>query len=177
MTNSWQLPCIVFQQRHGLEAKGLLGKQTIIALNIPPPSVRSRSCSTWSAGAGCRTIWATNISWSTSPPSNCNSVARRSCRPHECGGRVPLPPRRRNFPTRCNMSSSIPTGPCPTSIATNEMLPKLRANPYAYAADFDVFVNGRPRRGMRLNWCHGFGRRFPFHLPPEAGPKERAWAR
>ena len=35
-----------------------------------------------------------------------------------------------------------PTWTVPYSIATKEMLPKLRSNPFAYAADFDVFVNG-----------------------------------
>ena len=38
-----------------------------------------------------------------------------------------------------------PTWTVPYSIATKEMLPKLRSNPYAYAEEFEVFVNGSAR--------------------------------
>ncbi len=53
-----------FQRRNGLEAKGLIGKQTLVALNIPPDErVKQIMPSTWSAGAGCPRGSAITISW------------------------------------------------------------------------------------------------------------------
>jgi murein L,D-transpeptidase YcbB/YkuD len=40
----------------------------------------------------------------------------------------------------------------PYNIAAGEMLPKLRANPYAYAADFDAFINGKLNSSDAVGW-------------------------
>ena len=64
-----------------------------------------------------------------------------------------------------------PTWTVPYSIATKEMLPKLRANPFAYAADFDVFVNGALSSWGSIDWvAYGPGK-FPFTFRQRPGPK------
>ena len=64
-----------------------------------------------------------------------------------------------------------PTWTVPYSIATKEMLPKLRSNPFAYAADFDVFVNGALSSWGSINWdAYGPGK-FPFTFRQRPGPK------
>ncbi len=45
-----------------------------------------------------------------------------------------------------------PTWTVPYSIATKEMLPKLRANRFAYAEDFEVFMNGKLVSWSGINW-------------------------
>lgn len=51
------------------------------------------------------------------------------------------------------------------------MLPKLRANPYAYAGDFDVFMNGQLASWDSIDWnAYGPGR-FPFTFRQNPGPK------
>jgi murein L,D-transpeptidase YcbB/YkuD len=64
-----------------------------------------------------------------------------------------------------------PTWTVPYSIATQEMLPKLRSNPFAYAADFEVFVNGALSSWGSINWdAYGPGK-FPFTFRQKPGPK------
>lgn len=64
-----------------------------------------------------------------------------------------------------------PTWTVPYSIATKEMLPKLRQSPFAYAADFDVFMNGKLTSWGGINWqAYGAGK-FPFTFRQHPGPK------
>ena len=64
-----------------------------------------------------------------------------------------------------------PTWTVPYNIATGEMLPKLRNNPYAYAADFDVFINGALSSWDGIEWyAYGPGK-FPFTFRQRPGPK------
>jgi murein L,D-transpeptidase YcbB/YkuD len=64
-----------------------------------------------------------------------------------------------------------PTWTVPYSIATQEMLPRLRSNRFAYAEDFDVFVNGKLSSWGSINWdAYGPGK-FPFTFRQRPGPK------
>ena len=40
----------------------------------------------------------------------------------------------------------------PYNIAAGEMLPKLGANPYAYAADFDAFISDKLNSSDAVGW-------------------------
>ena len=64
-----------------------------------------------------------------------------------------------------------PTWTVPYSIATGEMLPKLRRNPSAYSAEFEVFMNGKLTSWSGINWnAYGKGN-FPFTFRQKPGPK------
>jgi murein L,D-transpeptidase YcbB/YkuD len=64
-----------------------------------------------------------------------------------------------------------PTWTVPYSIATKEMLPKLRRSPMAYASDFEVFMNGKLVSWGGINWgAYGPGK-FPFTFRQKPGPK------
>jgi murein L,D-transpeptidase YcbB/YkuD len=64
-----------------------------------------------------------------------------------------------------------PTWTVPYTIATTEMLPKLRANPFAYATDFDVFMNGKLISWGGINWAAYGPGSFPFTFRQHPGPK------
>ncbi|NJM30826.1 MAG: L,D-transpeptidase family protein [Rhizobiales bacterium] len=64
-----------------------------------------------------------------------------------------------------------PTWTVPYSIATKEMLPKLRQNPYAYAGDFDVFMNGKLVDWGSINWAAYGPGTFPFTFRQQPGSK------
>jgi murein L,D-transpeptidase YcbB/YkuD len=51
------------------------------------------------------------------------------------------------------------------------MLPKLLANPYAYASDFDVFMNGKLTAWGSINWAAYGAGSFPFTFRQKPGPK------
>ena len=64
-----------------------------------------------------------------------------------------------------------PTWTVPYSIATKEMLPRLRRNPFAYAGDFEVFVGGKLTSWGSIDWsAYGPGN-FPFTFRQKPGPK------
>jgi murein L,D-transpeptidase YcbB/YkuD len=59
----------------------------------------------------------------------------------------------------------------PYGIATKEMLPRLKKNPYAYADDFEVFQNGKLTSWGSIDWsAYGPGK-FPFTFRQKPGPK------
>jgi murein L,D-transpeptidase YcbB/YkuD len=59
----------------------------------------------------------------------------------------------------------------PYTIATKEMLPKLRANPLAYADEFDVFFNGKLADWGSISWSSYGSGKFPFTFRQKPGPK------
>ena len=64
-----------------------------------------------------------------------------------------------------------PTWTVPYSIATKEMLPKLKRSPMAYAGDFELFVNGKLSSWGGVNWASYGPGRFPFTFRQKPGPK------
>ncbi len=160
-----------FQQRNGLEAKGLLGKQSIIALDIPPQERVKQimlNMERWRwmpDNLGDYHILVNIAAFELQRVQSSVIVERMNVVTGAVATQTP------EFSDEMEYVELNPTWTVPYNIATGEMLPKLRANPYAYAADFDVFVNGTLSSWNSIDWnAYGPGR-FPFTFRQRPGPK------
>ncbi|MDE2383199.1 MAG: L,D-transpeptidase family protein, partial [Alphaproteobacteria bacterium] len=59
----------------------------------------------------------------------------------------------------------------PYDIAIKEMLPKLKANPLAYADDFELYAGGQLADWRSVNWQQYGAGSFPFTFRQKPGPK------
>jgi murein L,D-transpeptidase YcbB/YkuD len=160
-----------FQGRHGLEAKGLIGKQTIMALNIPPDE-------------RARQIMLNMERWRWMPENmgdhhfmvNLAAFELQEVEAQDVIGRMnvvvgAVATQTPEFSDELEYVEINPTWTVPYSIATGEMLPKLRQNPFAYAADFDVFMNGNLASWAGIDWAAYGPGNFPFTFRQRPGPK------
>ena len=160
-----------FQQRNGLEAKGLLGKQSIIALNITPDErvkqiMLNMERWRWMPDNLGDDHFLVNIAAFELQRVQSSVIVERM---NVVAGAVAT--QTPEFSDEMEYVELNPTWTVPYNIATSEMLPKLRANPYAYAGDFDVFMNGQLASWDSINWnSYGPGR-FPFTFRQNPGPK------
>jgi murein L,D-transpeptidase YcbB/YkuD len=151
-----------FQQRHGLEAKGLLGKQTIMAMNVPPQE-RIRQIMVnmerwrWMPDALGDEHFLVNIAAFELQRVQQNEIVDRM---NVVTGAVAT--QTPEFSDEMEYVELNPYWTVPYSIATKEMLPKLKQNPYAYAEDFEVFVNGKVADWSSVNWASYGSGSFPF---------------
>lgn len=160
-----------FQLRNGLEAKGVIGKQTLIAMN-EPPAERARQ------------IMLNMERWRWMPEAmgdyhfmvNLAAFELQEVRSSEIVDRMDVvvgavATQTPEFSDEMEYVEINPTWTVPYSIATGEMLSKLRADPYAYAADFDLFMNGKIAPWGTVDWfAYGRGN-FPFTFRQRPGPK------
>ena len=160
-----------FQSRHGLEAKGLIGKQTVLALNVPPVE-------------RARQIMLNMERWRWMPENlgphhfmvNLAAYELQEIENHDVIGEMnvvvgAVATQTPEFSDELEYVEINPTWTVPYSIATGEMLPKLKKNPFAYAADFDVFMNGSLTSWGSIDW-NAYGRgKFPFTFRQHPGPK------
>jgi len=160
-----------FQMRHGLEAKGLIGKQTILALNVPPAE-RARQIMLnmerwrWMPENLGEHHFMVNLAGFELTEVEDNGVVDRM--DVVVGAVATQTP---EFSEEMEYVEINPTWTVPYSIATKEMLPKLRRNPMAYAGDFEVFMNGKLTSWGGINWnAYGAGK-FPFTFRQKPGPK------
>jgi L,D-transpeptidase YcbB len=160
----------MFQTRHGLEAKGLVGKQSIMALNTSPQERQKQiilNMERWrwmpdNLGAD---HFLVNIAGFELERVEANRVVDRM---NVVAGAVAT--QTPEFSADMQYVELNPTWTVPYNIATKEMLPKLRVNPFAYAQEFDVFTNGRLSNWSGINWnAYGPGR-FPFTFRQRPGP-------
>lgn len=160
-----------FQVRHGLEAKGLLGKQTVTAMNIKPEErqrqiILNMERWRWMPDQLGEEHFLINIAgfeleWvqGKSERERMNVVV---------GAVATQTP---EFSDELEYVELNPTWTVPYSIATKEMLPKLKSDPYHYAAEFEVFANGKLSDWGNVNWsAYGSGK-FPFTFRQKPGPK------
>ncbi len=160
-----------FQRRNGLEAKGVIGKQTLIAMN-EPPAERARQ------------IMLNMERWRWMPETmgdyhfmvNLAAFELQEVRASAIVDRMDVvvgavATQTPEFSDEMEYVEINPTWTVPYSIATGEMLPKLRADPYAYAADFDLFAKGKIAPWGTVDWfAYGRGN-FPFTFRQRPGPK------
>jgi murein L,D-transpeptidase YcbB/YkuD len=160
-----------FQQRHGLEAKGLIGKQTILALNVPPAE-RARqimlNMERWRwmpENLGDHHFMVNLAAFDMRETENEKLVDRMDVVVGAVATQTP------EFSDDLEYVEINPTWTVPYSIATREMLPKLRRNPYAYSGDFEIFANGKLTSWGGIDWnAYGPGK-FPFTFRQKPGPK------
>jgi murein L,D-transpeptidase YcbB/YkuD len=160
-----------FQARHGLEAKGLIGKQTVLALNVPPAERVKQiklNMERWRwmpENLGNHHITVNLAAYELQEVENQAVVDRMDVVVGAVATQTP------EFSDEMEYVDLNPTWTVPYSIATKEMLPKLRANPFAYATDFDVFMNGKLASWLQIDWnAYGPGN-FPFTFRQRPGPK------
>ena len=162
---------IRFQARHGLEAKGLIGKQTVLALNVPPTDRATQiklNMERWRwmpENLGSHHITVNLAAYELQEIEDQAVVERMNVVVGAVATQTP------EFSDELEYVEMNPTWTVPYSIATKEMLPKLRANPFAYANDFDVFMNGKLASWLSIDWsAYGPGK-FPFTFRQRPGPK------
>jgi murein L,D-transpeptidase YcbB/YkuD len=160
-----------FQHQHGLEADGVIGKQTIFAMNIP---VTDR----------IRQIIVTMERWRWMPedlgPSHIRvNIAGYELRRVENGRleelmRVVVGKPYHQTPVFSDEIEYLELNPywnVPYSIAVNEELPKLKTNPSARAArGFEAVVDGRGVSLTSINWSTISRSNFPVRLRQKPGP-------
>ena len=162
-----------FQLRHGLEAKGLLGKQTIVALNISPEE-RQRQITLnmerwrWMPDNLGEEHFLVNIAAFELQHWQSNIIIDRM---NVVVGAVAT--QTPEFSGSMQYIELNPYWTVPYTIATKEMLPKLKANPEQYAGDFEVFAGGKLVDWNSVDWA-SYGRSggsFPFTFRQLPGPK------
>ena len=160
-----------FQQRHGLEAKGLIGKQTVMAMNVPPAE-RARqimlNMERWRwmpEDMGDYHIMVNLAAFELQQVRSSVIVDRMKVVAGAVATQTP------EFSDELEYVEFNPTWTVPYSIATREMLPRLRQNPFAYAEDFDVFMNGRLVSWGSVSWVSYGPGNFPFTFRQRPGPK------
>jgi murein L,D-transpeptidase YcbB/YkuD len=160
-----------FQARHGLEAKGLIGKQTIIAMNVPVEErVRQIMLNMerwrWMPENLGDYYFLVNIAAFELQRIQANTIIDRMNT--VVGAPATQTP---EFSDELEYVEFNPTWTVPYSIATKEMLPRLRGNPFAYASDFEVFIGGKLATWGSIDWfAYGPGN-FPFTFRQKPGPK------
>ena len=160
-----------FQVRHGLEAKGLFGKQTVVAMNIPPEERRKQiilNMERWRwmpDNLGDEhfmvNIAAYELQWVVAN----HEVERMNVVVGAVATQTP------EFSDELEYVELNPTWTVPYSIATKEMLPKIKADPYHYADEFELFANGKLADWGSVNWSSYGGGSFPFTFRQKPGAK------
>jgi L,D-transpeptidase YcbB len=160
-----------FQLRHGLEAKGLFGKQTVVAMNVSPEErlrqvIVNMERWRWMPDNLGQEHFLVNIAaFELQWVKNNHTVERMNVVVGAVATQTP------EFSDELEYVELNPTWTVPYSIATKEMLPKLRGNRFAYATDFEVFANGKVASWGSINWVSYGPGKFPFTFRQKPGPK------
>jgi len=161
-----------FQARHGLEAKGLLGKQTIVAMNVPPLDRQKQIIINmerwrWMPDNLGDEHFLINIAGFELEHVLANTVVDRM---NVVVGAVAT--QTPEFTGALQYIELNPYWTVPYNIATGEMLPKLKTNPLAYAEDFELYAGGKLADWASVNWSqYGATGSFPFTFRQKPGPK------
>ena len=161
-----------FQARHGLSADGIVGEATIHALNVPaserirqitlnlerwrwlPRDLGPRYVTVNAADATLRVVEDATAPCPNLPRS------RWRCPAPDAGGAGP---------SRAVVETELDV---PTSIAVQEILPRLREN-RRYLAEHDIVIMERREAdpfGLAVDWSVMSAEAFPFRLQQHPGP-------
>ena len=160
-----------FQKRHGLEPNGKIGKQTTAALNVPAEErVRQIMLNMerwrWMPDSLGEYHFLVNIAAYQLQRVQANIIVERM--DVVTGAIATQTP---EFSDEMEYMEINPTWTVPYSIATKEMLPKLRANRNTYAAEFEVFRGGELASWGSVDWSAVAPGSFPFTFRQKPGPK------
>ena len=160
-----------FQSRHGLESQGLIGKQTIVAMNVPVEErVRQIMLNMerwrWMPENLGDYYFLVNIAAFELQRIQANTIIDRMNT--VVGAPATQTP---EFSDELEYVEFNPTWTVPYSIATKEMLPRLRGNPFAYSGDFEVFIGGKLASWGSIDWFSYGPGNFPFTFRQKPGPK------
>lgn len=162
-----------FQLRHGIEADGAVGKATLAALNV-------------SADDRLRQIQANMERWRWMPRAlDATHIAVNLPAAHlelvrngeiQMSMRVVVGDVKHQTPSMVTSMTSVvlnPTWTVPPSIATKEILPKLRKDPNYLTSNnmqiLEAFPEGSPQsQGIGLDW-HKYSK-FPWRIRQAPGP-------
>lgn len=160
-----------FQKAHGLDADGVIGKQSIFALNI-------------SAQERVRQIIVNMERWRWMPEDLGDkyilvNIAAFQLRRMEYGSmveqiRVVVGKPGHNTPVFSNKIKYVeinPTWTVPYSIATKEILPKLQNNPSALGSTYELLQGGQSVPFPAIDWSQYSRKNFPFTIRQKPGPK------
>ncbi len=161
-----------FQRRHGLEPDGVIGAQTLAALNVPAPTRLRQielNMERWRRmpeNPGARFILVNVPGFRLESFENERLAARMKVIVGMEGWGTP------NF--RADMQHIVlhPAWRVPTSIATREILPKLRRDPgYLAANHMDVLSlhDGGTVGASSITWSKVSARSFPYRLRQRPG--------
>ncbi len=159
-----------FQELHGLEAVGTIGKQTVAAMNVPVSRrifemelnlERNR----WLQNDfGPYHIFANLADQVVKVVRNDDTVHAEVIQVGQPYHRTP------EFSDTMEYVEFNPYWGVPPSIAVNEYLPKLRSNPGVLAAqNISVFSGGKQVSAGSINWSQYGKGKFPFTLRQEPG--------
>lgn len=162
---------IRFQTRHGLEAKGLLGKQTLVALNVPPQDRQKQimlNMERWRwmpDDLGAEHFLINIAGFELEHVLKGITIDRMNVVVGAVATQTP------EFSGAMQYVELNPYWTVPYNIASGEMLPKLKANPLAYADDFELYVGGQLADWRSVNWQQYGAGSFPFTFRQKPGPK------
>jgi murein L,D-transpeptidase YcbB/YkuD len=161
-----------FQERHGLEPDGRPGRRTLAELNVPAEKRLAQIALglerwRWMPRRLGDDHVIVNVPAATLTLVQ-KGIAGRPVRVVVGDEDHPTP----SIAARITAVTLNPPWRVPTSIATREILPKLRRNP-GYLAANNFVILGRPDdpTGSRVDWQSIPDGRFPFALQQQPGPR------
>ncbi len=163
-----------FQKRHGLEAKGLIGKQTVVALNVPPDE-RARQIMLnmerwrWMPEELGDYHYTVNLAaYELYEVKQDDIIDRMDVVVGAVATQTP------EFTGEMTYVEINPTWTVPYSIATKEMLPRLRRESLGLCGGFRRLQQRQAdlleRHQLERLWTG----EVSLHLPPASGAEERS---
>lgn len=160
-----------FQAEHGLDADGVVGKQSVFAMNVSAKErvrqiIVNLERSRWlPEDLGDRHILVNVASFELRRVEygSLQEVIRVVV--GKPGHRTPV------FSDKIRYLELNPTWTVPYSIATKEMLPKLQANPNHLGNSFELLQGGQSIPFGSVDWAAYSRSSFPFTIRQKPGPK------
>ncbi len=159
-----------FQMRHGLDADGVIGKQSLLALNIKVADrvrqiiVNMERWRWMPEDLGPDYVKVNIAGFQLTRVQSEKVVRRMNVVVGKVYHRTPV------FSDKIRYLEFNPTWTVPNSIATKEMLPELKKDPNRYAAKgFDIYRGGEKTSWAGIDWSQYSRQKFPFVFQQQPG--------